>query len=182
MGHSLALINSLIIACILEACHLGLVVKRHQRQDFVFCQRAFLQVVNLHHCRHHDLHQSHHLEVLLVDDIKIVLEGEGHKVVLKGVAQLEILVHLVSLVVFSSFVVTVTLALVLLLADVDALEEVEEGIALDYHRLLLGALALLLLGVGHVAARQPRDGVPTQPSITFCWLILKVFFSVVSLK
>ena len=98
------------------------------------------------------------LRFTLVDDIKIVLEGKGHKVVLKGVAQLEILVHLVSLVVFSSFVVTITLALVLLLADVDALEEVEEGIALDYHRLLLGALALLLLGVGHVAARQPRDG------------------------
>ena len=71
------------------------------------------------------------LRFTLVDDIKIVLEGKGHKVVLKGVAQLEILVHLVSLVVFSSFVVTVTLALVLLLADVDALEEVEEGIALD---------------------------------------------------
>jgi hypothetical protein len=95
----------------------------------------------------------------LVNDIKIVLEREGHNVVLKGVSKLEILVHLVCEVIALAFlVVAVVLVVVLLLADVDALEEVEEGIALDYHRLLLGALALLLLGVGHVAARQPRDG------------------------
>jgi len=94
----------------------------------------------------------------LVNNVKIVLECEGHNIVLEYVAQLEILVHLISHLVFFVLVVAATLVFLLILLNVDALEEVEEGIALDHHRLLFSAFALLFLGMGHVAVWQPCNG------------------------
>jgi hypothetical protein len=110
--------------------------------------------------------------IVLLDDLEVVLEGQGNQLVLELGAQVIIIVHKFAGILFGILtllfvillgLVLLTLGKLLLLRHCDSLEEVEEALLVDnlgdgLARLSLLCLLLLLdLLLGHILAIFPLD-------------------------